>query len=356
MTNRPSSRNYPLGHFIFAGTNQLADEGHSKEETQMSRLRNYFRAHPLARILTPLIGGVLIAQAITDIGAFLGLLENIFLIALVLTTAVGVHEFCHLLTARALRIDVDEYGLAFGPTIASKHAFGIDWKLNSIPVGGYVKLHGETEAADDDKVSFADAAIWKKVIVFVAGPISNLILALLLLLAMGLILLATSDLPNIVAQRQSSGLLWWLRSDWQVATNVAIAIYTATVNAIGAFLPHATTSPMDIPFAGLPSMATVSSKMLAQGPAMFLLFAAAINLSLGFMNLLPIPPLDGGQAFVAMIKSFVKRFLPGRIKLTERLVQTVTIAGLGFLVLLMVYINGIDLLRNLLGYIPSVAH
>jgi membrane-associated protease RseP (regulator of RpoE activity) len=302
-----------------------------------------------------LIGGVLIAQAITDMGAFLSLLENLFLIALVLTTAVGIHEFCHLLTARALRIDVDEYGLAFGPTIASRHAFGIDWKLNAIPVGGYVKLHGETEDADDDKASFVSAAIWKKVIVFVAGPISNLILALLLLLAMGLILLTTTDLPNIVAQRQNASLIWWLQADWQVATNVVAAIYTATVNAIGAFAPHATTHPMDIPFAGLPSMATVSSKMLAQGPAMFLLFAAAINLSLGFMNLLPIPPLDGGQAFAALVKSFVGRFFPGRIELTERLVQTVTVVGLGFLVLLMVYINGIDLLRNLIGYMPSVA-
>jgi regulator of sigma E protease len=313
----------------------------------MIRLRDYFRSHPLSRILSPLIVGLLLTQAITDPAALLGLLENLVLISLVLTTAVGIHEFCHLLAARALGIGVDEYGLAFGPTIVSRQAFGIRWCINALPVGGYVKLHGEGEDVGGN--SFVAAPAWKKVLVYVVGPISNLILALILLLIAGMVLLGTTDAANIVADRSNSNLLWWFQTDWQFATSVIANIYASTVNAIAGFLPHATSSPLDMPLAGIPSMATVSSKMLAQGLAMFVIFAALINLSLGVMNLLPIPPLDGGQAAVAVLQGILGRYYPAR------LIGAVTIATLLLLIGFMVYVNGIDFFRNLIGYMPSVA-
>ena len=105
---------------------------------------------------------------------------------------------------------------------------------------------------------------------------------------------------------------------------------------------------MDMPLAGLPSMASSSSRFFSLGPIMFALFAAAINLSLGFMNLLPIPPLDGGQTVIAALRGLMGRFYP------DRQVQAVTMVGLVFLIGFMLLVNGIDAINHITGHIPSL--
>ena len=49
-------------------------------------------------------------------------------------------------------------------------------------------------------------------------------------------------------------------------------------------------------------ISVMSSQAAAAGPATFLTFAALISFSLGFMNLLPIPPLDGGKLIIEIIQ------------------------------------------------------
>lgn len=51
-----------------------------------------------------------------------------------------VHESGHYLTARALGIRVEEFGIGFGPKLLGWTAFGNDFSLRAFPLGGYVRF------------------------------------------------------------------------------------------------------------------------------------------------------------------------------------------------------------------------
>ena len=52
----------------------------------------------------------------------------------------------------------------------------------------------------------------------------------------------------------------------------------------------------------------------SEGPRELLLFIAMVSMSLGFMNLLPIPPLDGGKVLIEIIQLMVRRPIPTRVQ------------------------------------------
>jgi len=68
-------------------------------------------------------------------------------------------------------------------------------------------------------------------------------------------------------------------------------------------------------------------------------FAAWLSVNLGMMNLLPIPGLDGGKLLLNAVEAVIRRPVP------EKIETTVTLAGVLFLVLLMVAVTGNDILR-----------
>ena len=83
----------------------------------------------------------------------------------------------------------------------------------------------------------------------------------------------------------------------------------------------------------------MSSQAAAAGPAVLLNFAAMISFSLGFMNLLPIPPLDGGKLFIEIIQAVTKRKVPLKIQ------NVVSIVGVVLFGLLFIYMLRADILR-----------
>ena len=109
-----------------------------------------------------------------------------------LTLLVFVHELGHFLAARFVGIQVLRFSIGFGPVLYSRR-FGRDqteWALSAIPLGGYVKMLGETtgqelELSDTQRErSFERASLRSRVLVIVAGPIANLVLAALLYAAL----------------------------------------------------------------------------------------------------------------------------------------------------------------------------
>ncbi|MFN8569682.1 MAG: M50 family metallopeptidase [Kouleothrix sp.] len=88
-----------------------------------------------------------------------------------------VHELGHFLTAVWLGIKVDEFGLGYPPralTLFERN--GVKYTLNWLPIGGFVRFGGEGETLYGVG-SLAQAAAWKKILVLVAGPLMNLVLA-----------------------------------------------------------------------------------------------------------------------------------------------------------------------------------
>ncbi len=123
----------------------------------------------------------------------------IIAIFLLFGITVFVHEFGHFIAARKCGFIVDTFSIGFGPAIWKTKKNGILYKIGIIPFGGYVsipqldpegmeKVQGES---GEDVRELPDIAPWKKIVVAVAGPLGNIILATIL--AWAIYLIPSSD-------------------------------------------------------------------------------------------------------------------------------------------------------------------
>lgn len=93
-------------------------------------------------------------------------------------------------------------------------------------------------------------------------------------------------------------------------------------------------------FSGPIGIAQASGEALRRGPTEVLLLMAVLSLSLGVLNLLPIPVLDGGQIAVLLIESAVRRDLSARLR------QALMIAGAALMLVIFVLVIVLDLSRT----------
>ncbi|HUP27653.1 MAG TPA: RIP metalloprotease RseP [Chloroflexia bacterium] len=101
----------------------------------------------------------------------------------VLGVLIVVHEMGHFFTAIWLGIKVQEFGIGFPPRAFAIRRNGIDYSINWLPIGGFVKIEGENGDSDDPR-SFGRAPAWKRIIVLAAGSFMNLLLALIIFTGM----------------------------------------------------------------------------------------------------------------------------------------------------------------------------
>lgn len=94
---------------------------------------------------------------------------------------VSLHEFGHFIVAKMLNFKILEYAIGFGPKIISKKKGETLYSLRGIPLGGYCKFEGE-DAESDDERAFSNQAVWKRMLVVIAGGIFNIILGFVLFL------------------------------------------------------------------------------------------------------------------------------------------------------------------------------
>ena len=117
-------------------------------------------------------------------------LRNGSAFVVVLGILVFVHELGHYLAARWRGVHVEAFSIGFGPTIVSwRDRVGTVWKLSWLPLGGYVKLHGQERPEDvSDEVraswmpgkTFHAKPVGDRAIIVAAGPVANFLLAALL--------------------------------------------------------------------------------------------------------------------------------------------------------------------------------
>ncbi len=98
----------------------------------------------------------------------------------ILLVMVVIHEMGHFLTARYFGMKVHEFGIGFPPKVWSrKTKDGMEWSINALPIGGFVRIEGENGDSDDPN-AFGKKPTWQRAIVLVAGPAMNIILALVI--------------------------------------------------------------------------------------------------------------------------------------------------------------------------------
>ncbi len=111
-----------------------------------------------------------------------------FVIGIVLFVALVVlHEFGHALVARRNGVRVDEFGIGFPPRAWKKKLKnGTEFSLNWLPLGGFVRLHGEHDAATGPG-TYGGATMWVKTKILLAGVFVNWITAVIIFTFLALI-------------------------------------------------------------------------------------------------------------------------------------------------------------------------
>jgi len=107
---------------------------------------------------------------------------SIISVIVLLGVLIFAHELGHFLMAKRAGVGVLKFSLGFGPRILGRKIGETEYLLSLIPLGGYVKLLGESPgeelAEPDQKRSFLTQTVWKRIAIVAAGPVFNLLLAL----------------------------------------------------------------------------------------------------------------------------------------------------------------------------------
>jgi len=346
----------------------------------------------------------------------------------VLGFLVFIHELGHFLAARKMGVKVEEFGFGIPPRAATLfERNGVKYTLNWLPLGGFVRMAGEEGNFDVDG-SLWSKKPWQRAFVLVAGPLMNLLTAVVLftlVYAIGIsiptpaghvqVQQVMADTPAQAAGLQPGDLVISVdgqpipreadllaamdhaagktvaivvqRDGAEVTLNITprasgpvkAGIYmgpervdnvviryslpqafvkgvqetVAGVVGLIAFLGQFVTGlftraplPEGGGFTGPVGIARLAGEVAREGIDKLLYFAAAISISLGTLNLLPIPALDGGRlVFVLFEWVRGKRVPPER----EAIVHAI---GMMTLLLMMLAVSYFDVAKWINGVSP----
>lgn len=326
---------------------------------------------------------------------------------LVLSVFVVVHELGHFVAGRLLGFTVLEFAVGMGPAILKKEKNGITYSLRAFPIGGMCRFYGEDEEAKDGR-SFASHPVWKRIIVVAAGPVMNILTAILFavvsLMSYGVYVdvptvqeLSSETAPAAVAGIEPGDVLYAINGDViesyeetsELILGASGAEMTITVQrdgelvdlivrdfyneaegrnligitygygreryglfqAVGAsfryvwdifvemarFIGSIFTQGVQAgDVVGPVGTVTIIGQAVRTGFETVLYLAVLISVNLAFMNLLPLPALDGGWLAFLIIEAIRRKPVPPE---KEGMVH---FAGLVLLMLLMVYLTVSD--------------
>ena len=138
----------------------------------------------------------------------MSLIFYLFLALAALSVLVFFHELGHFTAARLMGVTVERFSIGFGRILSRRHCCGTEWAFSAIPLGGYVKMKGQDDSdptlRSSDPDSYTAKKPWQRIIILLAGPLANFVVAFFLYLIIalhGAPLIAAKDyLPPVVGQ------------------------------------------------------------------------------------------------------------------------------------------------------------
>ena len=352
----------------------------------------------------------------------------------ILSAIVFVHELGHYLVGRWCGVRIDAFSLGFGPELCARvDSHGTRWRVGALPLGGYVKFHGDANVASvegravvdpsvDRSMTLAAQPLINRAAIVLAGPVANFILAFVIFTGMFMAFGRIEHMPRIgrveanspaaaagfqagdlvkTIDGQAIGSFEELQESTLMSTglpmrfvverdgsDVALTVTPKitvvdqgvfgkrrmghlglassadpkdakvdrcalpTCAAWGAaqewFIAKATGTYIEGVFAGRESTDQVSGLIGAAQMAgemakisLWELFslAAWFSVSVGFMNLLPIPLLDGGHLMFYAFEALLGR------PLSQRIQEIGLRIGIALVALLLVFTTSHDILR-----------
>lgn len=328
-----------------------------------------------------------------------GILFTVLAFALMIGPLVFLHELGHYLAGRWFGVKAEEFSIGFGREVAGfTDRRGTRWKFGWLPLGGYVRFAGDMNPASQpspewlslpaqERVkTFQAKPLWQRAIVVAAGPVSNFIVAIVILAGFALAygqnvtpaqvgavepgsaaavaglqpgdrITALNgramddfgDLATFTVIRPGEAVtIEYRRGDRTLRANtvigertlkdrfgnlsrrgvlgirpgeqifVPIAFWQAplvgaqrtweivgtTIDGLGQMiLGRIPVSELGGPL----KIAQISGESLAMGPVDFVGLIALISINLGFINLLPVPVLDGGHLLFYAVEAVRRR-------------------------------------------------
>lgn len=371
-----------------------------------------------------------------------GLLLTVLAFALVIGPLVFVHELGHYLAGRLFGVKAEAFSIGFGREIAGfTDRRGTRWKFGWLPLGGYVRFAGDMNPASQPEPgwialppaeraqTFQAKPLWQRAIVVAAGPVTNFLVAIVILggfaaafgevrtpSTVGAVMPGTAaasaglrpgdrivamgdrtvddfgDMAQFTAIRPGEVVTIRFERDGQpLAATVTIGSRSlkdrfgnVTHRGVLGIAPGApTVVPVPLwqaPWVGVRrtgeivvmmvdglgqmilgrvpvselggplKIAQISGQMLSMGVFDFVGLIALLSINLGFINLLPVPVLDGGHLLFYAIEAVRRR------PADPQMVEWAFRGGLIVILALMLFVtfndlSGLGVWKNIAGLI-----
>lgn len=275
---------------------ELDNHEQNSEETDSSKWGSRWKQllSDLDRFIIP----VFLLMAVIALGIFQPTILVFTVVTLVLLApSVLIHEWGHYIVARRNGLGVEEFSIGFGKRLWSRRSkkTGVLWSFKAIPLGGSVEVAGMTvNDVEKNEVprerAYIHAKPWTRFKVVTAGVFLNVVLAWVVLSFASLGVSGEWSLRGVLLAPLAAGLtLIMLTREASMALGSAVVSWDADVSSILRMPEHLETG-----------LATATDG----GMNPFLYYAlilSLINLSLAIFNALPLFPLDGYHALVAVL-------------------------------------------------------
>jgi|HubBroStandDraft_5_1064220.scaffolds.fasta_scaffold13461_3 regulator of sigma E protease len=109
----------------------------------------------------------------------LSFLYTVLVMGIVLGFMILIHEFGHYAAAKYFGVRVEQFAIGFGKRLFGFRRGETDYRINILPLGGYVKMSGENpmDTRSDDPGEFLNHPRWQRFVIAIAGPFMNVLLA-----------------------------------------------------------------------------------------------------------------------------------------------------------------------------------
>ncbi len=111
---------------------------------------------------------------------------GIFTALIVFSFLIFFHELGHFIAARFFGVKVEVFSIGFGKRFITKQIGETEWSLSIIPLGGYIRMKGQDDTdpafVSYDNDSYNSKSPWQRIVISLAGPLANFLLAFLLYL------------------------------------------------------------------------------------------------------------------------------------------------------------------------------
>ena len=237
----------------------------------------------------------------------------------VFTVVVLVHEFGHFLAARKAGVKVYEFsiGFPFSPRLFTLfHHRETAFTVRLLPLGGFVSF---SQNGGEDDADLLLASRRRRAAILAAGSLSNILFAFAIFVPVFMI---GKHLDLVSAMLLSAKTLWEILSG-------------TVMFAAGIFTGHGTMEGMSGPV----GIAVMAGKAAGKGIMQLCYFTGLLSLSLGIMNLFPLPALDGGHLAILAVESVRRK------PLSPKFYQAVTVVGIALFLILTVAVTYKDITK-----------